>query len=158
MWSESILLAFKIKSSVHILFVTLYVRTINMLYLHFGWSLIYIKYIPPRDISMTIIIWQINNISWKRDGLSSWFNGKSDGLRNRSKQVRTPIALLRSLSGKYSWERYEPPYHSNYGLNNTPTVLLGETNLTFEGRVFKEVILELELILFRFLSMIDNTC
>ena len=41
-------------------------------------------------------------------GVSSWCNGKSDGLRNRSKRVRTPVALLRSLSGKYPWERYEP--------------------------------------------------
>ena len=28
----------------------------------------------------------------------------------------TPVALLRSLSGKYPWERYEPPYSpSSYG-------------------------------------------
>ena len=27
-------------------------------------------------------------------------NGKSDGLRNRSKRVRIPVALLGSLSGK----------------------------------------------------------
>ena len=46
----------------------------------------------------------------------------SDGLRNRSKRV----ALLRSLSGKYPWERYEPPYPPSYGLNSTTTVLLGE--------------------------------
>ena len=35
-------------------------------------------------------------------------------------------ALLRSLSGKYPWERYEPPYPPSYGLNSTTTVLLGE--------------------------------
>ena len=41
---------------------------------------------------------------------------KSDELRNRSTRVRTPVALLRSLSGKYPWERYEPPYSpSSYG-------------------------------------------
>ena len=33
---------------------------------------------------------------------------------------------LRSLSGKYPWERYEPPYPPSYGLNSTTTVLLGE--------------------------------
>ena len=33
---------------------------------------------------------------------------KSVGLRNRSTRVRTPVALLRSLSGKYPRERYEP--------------------------------------------------
>ena len=38
------------------------------------------------------------------------------GLRNRSKRVRTPVVLLRSLSDKY------PP---SYGLNSTTTVLLG---------------------------------
>ena len=59
-------------------------------------------------------------------GVFSWCNGLSDGLRNRRKRVRTPVALLRSLSGKYHWERYEPPYPPNYGLNSTPTVLLGE--------------------------------
>ena len=42
------------------------------------------------------------------------------------KRVRTPVALLRSLSRKYPWERYEPPYPSSYGLNRTITVLLGE--------------------------------
>ena len=54
--------------------------------------------------------------------MSSWCNG----LRNRSKRVRTPVALLQSLSGKYPWERYEPPYPPGYGLNSTTTVLLGE--------------------------------
>ena len=36
--------------------------------------------------------------------------------------------LLRSLSGKYTWERYEPPppYPPSYGLNSTTTVFLGE--------------------------------
>ena len=50
----------------------------------------------------------------------------SDGLRNRSTRVRTPVTLLRSLSGKYPWERYEPPYPPSYGLNSTTAVLLGE--------------------------------
>ena len=31
-----------------------------------------------------------------------------DGLRNRSKRVRTPGAQLYSLLVKYLWERYEP--------------------------------------------------
>ena len=34
--------------------------------------------------------------------------------------------LLLSLSDKYPWERYEPPYPPSYGLNSTTTVLLGE--------------------------------
>ena len=34
--------------------------------------------------------------------------------------------LFRSLSGKYHWERYEPPYPPSYGLNSTTIVLLGE--------------------------------
>ena len=41
-------------------------------------------------------------------------------------EYRTPVALLRSLSGKYPWERYESPYPPSYGLNSTTTVLLGE--------------------------------
>ena len=49
-------------------------------------------------------------------GVSSWCNCESDELQNRSTRVRTPVALLRSLSGKYPWERYEPPYSpSIYG-------------------------------------------
>ena len=36
------------------------------------------------------------------------------------------FALLRSLSGKYPWERYDPVYPPSYGLNSTTTVLLGE--------------------------------
>ena len=59
-------------------------------------------------------------------GVSSCCNGLSDGLRNRRTRVRTPVTLLRSLSGKYPWERYEPPYPPSYGLNSTTTVLLGE--------------------------------
>ena len=31
-------------------------------------------------------------------------------LQNHSKRVRTPVVLLRSLSGKYPWEMYEPLY------------------------------------------------
>ena len=34
-------------------------------------------------------------------------------------QVRTPVALSRSLSGKYLRERYEPPYPPSYVLNST---------------------------------------
>ena len=58
--------------------------------------------------------------------MSSWCNGYSDGLQNRSKRVRTPVALLRSLSDKYPWKRYELAYPQSYGLNSTATVLLGE--------------------------------
>ena len=42
------------------------------------------------------------------------------------KRVRTQVALLRLLSDKYPWERYEPPYPPSYGLNSTTTILLGE--------------------------------
>ena len=59
-------------------------------------------------------------------GVSSWCDGLRDRLRNCSKRVRIPVALLRSLSGKYPWERYEPPYPPIYGINSTTTVLLGE--------------------------------
>ena len=41
-------------------------------------------------------------------------------------RVQTPVALLRSLSGKCPWERYEPPYPPSYGLNSTTNVHLGE--------------------------------
>ena len=51
---------------------------------------------------------------------------KATGLPNRSKRVRTPVALLHSPSAKYPWERYEPPYPLNYGLNSTTPFLLGE--------------------------------
>ena len=37
----------------------------------------------------------------------------STGMRNQ-----IPVALLRSLLDKYPWERYEPPYPPNYGLNS----------------------------------------
>ena len=43
-------------------------------------------------------------------GVFSWCNGESDGLRNCSKRVHAPLALLRSLAGKYPW--YEPPLSS----------------------------------------------
>ena len=58
--------------------------------------------------------------------MSLWCNGESKGLQNRSKRVHTPVTLLRSLSGKYSWKRYEHPYPPSAGLNSTTTVLLGE--------------------------------
>ena len=45
---------------------------------------------------------------------------------NKETKPNHPVALLRSLSGKYPWERYEPPYPPSYGLNSTTTVLLGE--------------------------------
>ena len=51
---------------------------------------------------------------------------KSDGLRIRSTRVRTLVVLLRSLLGKYPWERYEPPYPPSCGLNSTTTILLGK--------------------------------
>ena len=42
----------------------------------------------------------------------------------QSKRVRTPVALLRSLSELYSWENYEPLYSSSNGLNINVTILL----------------------------------
>ena len=63
-------------------------------------------------------------IQIQKQGVSSWCNGYSDGLRNRSTRVRSPVVLLCSLSGKYPWERYEPLYPPSYGLNST--VLLRE--------------------------------
>ena len=50
------------------------------------------------------------------------------------KRVRIPVALLRSLSDKYLWERYEPPYPPSYGLNSTTTVLQGEWSLALNNR------------------------
>ena len=55
------------------------------------------------------------------DGVFSWCNDESDGLR-----VRTLVVLLYSLSSKYPWERYESPYPPSYGLNSSTTILLGE--------------------------------
>ena len=43
-----------------------------------------------------------------------------------AKRVRSPVALLRSLSGKYPLERYELLYPPSYWLNSTTAVLLGE--------------------------------
>ena len=40
--------------------------------------------------------------------MSLWCYGQSDGLQNHSKHVHTPVMLLRPLSGKCPWERYEP--------------------------------------------------
>ena len=41
--------------------------------------------------------------------------------------------LLRSLSDKYPWERYEPPYPPNYELNSTTTVLLEKKALALNN-------------------------
>ncbi len=56
------------------------------------------------------------------------------GLWNCSMRVRTPVALLRSLSDKYPWEKYEPPYSPSYRLNSTTIVLLGDTPLNKETK------------------------
>ena len=44
-------------------------------------------------------------------------------LWNRRKRVQNSVALLRSLSDKYTWERHELPYPPIYGLNITTNVL-----------------------------------
>ena len=49
-----------------------------------------------------------------------------DGLQNRSKRVRIPVALLHSISDKDPWERYEIPYPPSNGLNSTTIVLQGK--------------------------------
>ena len=66
----------------------------------------------------------INNISHQKTWGCPRGVMVNDELRNRSTRVRTPVALLRSLSGKYPWEKYEPLYPPSYGLNSTTTVLL----------------------------------
>ena len=62
-------------------------------------------------------------LTTSQQGVSSWCNGQCNGRWNRSKRVRTRVALLRSLSDEYLWERYEPPYPPSYGLNSITTVL-----------------------------------
>ena len=63
-----------------------------------------------------------------------------------SKQVRTPVTLLRSLSDKYPGEMNEPPYPPSYGLNSTTTgwndkiVVLKETTLQLYFKTFIEKI------------------
>ena len=50
--------------------------------------------------------------------------------------VQTPVALLCSLSDKYHWKRYEPPYSPTFGLNSTTTFLLEGWiwhQITFKG-------------------------
>ena len=49
---------------------------------------------------------------------------KAAGLLNRRKQVRTPVALLCSLSNKYSWKRYERSFPPSYEVNSITAVLL----------------------------------
>ena len=55
---------------------------------------------------------------------SVWFRSKTDKVS--SALAGHPYSATRSLSGKYPWERYEPPYPPSYGLNSTTSVLLGE--------------------------------
>ena len=59
-------------------------------------------------------------------GESSFRNSISAELRTRRQRVRAPVTLLRSLSDKYSWERYDPPTLSppSYRLNVISVVLL----------------------------------
>ena len=60
--------------------------------------------------------------------LKVYFKGVPRGVMVKAMDcivVRVRSSLLRSLSGKYPWERYEPPYPPSYGLNSTTTVLLG---------------------------------
>ena len=44
--------------------------------------------------------------------LANRYTTKGAQLQNRNKRVRTPVMLLRSLSDKYLWERYEPSLSS----------------------------------------------
>ena len=55
--------------------------------------------------------------------VSLWCSGWSVGLQSRNKRVRCPLTLLVSLSDKYPWGRYEPPYPPGYGLYNTSIFL-----------------------------------
>ena len=54
----------------------------------------------------------------------SWCCGLRARLRDRSKRVRTPVALLCCLSDYYPWERYQLPCVPSNELNRTTTVLL----------------------------------
>ena len=54
------------------------------------------------------------------------FRGCPRGVMVKATDYGIVVALLRSLSGKYPWERYKPPYPPSYGLNSTTTVLLWE--------------------------------
>ena len=53
--------------------------------------------------------------------VSSWCKGQiSEPVIS---EFEPRVALLYSLSDKYVWERYKPPYSSSYGLGSTITVL-----------------------------------
>ena len=47
-------------------------------------------------------------------------------MMDSNKRVRTPVAVLRSLSDKYSWESYEPRYPPSCWSISTTTVLFEE--------------------------------
>ena len=53
------------------------------------------------------------------------YNDSSAGLQPQSKKVRNPVMRLYSLSDQYPWERQEPSYIPNSGLNSITVVLQG---------------------------------
>ena len=67
-----------------------------------------------------------SKLNLELDGCPRGVMVKAMDCGNRCKQVRTLVVLLSSPSGKYPWERHDPPYPPSYGLNSTTTVLLGE--------------------------------
>ena len=69
----------------------------------------------------------INNGIFQRDSFSPPMKRVIQAIQKRreNESFRTSIALLRSLSAKYPWERYEPPYPPSYGGNSTTVHLEG---------------------------------
>ena len=137
LWTTSLLSSLKIHIlafyifSILIFYIYIYIYISNILYTSLYWYsiqiLILIFYIHIYSyilhtslffcsIHIFILIFFLSH--------SCECNGKSTGLRNRSKRVRTPVPLLCLFSDEYPWERFELPYPPINRLNSTTTVLL----------------------------------
>ena len=57
--------------------------------------------------------------------------------RHSSKRVRTPVALINSLSNYHLWKIYESSYPTSYGLNGTTTVFFYKVG--FGSRRFMKI-------------------
>ena len=55
---------------------------------------------------------------------TAWVGPRNEMVKALDCGVQTPVALLRSRSEKYPWERYEASNPLRYGLNSTSTFLL----------------------------------
>ena len=73
-------------------------------------AILYLKKFTILLVVVVVVVMYVKNYVKYRAATSLWCSSQRAGVWHHSERVRTPVVLLRLLSGSRLWERYKPPH------------------------------------------------